>query len=138
MNRSVNIKNGIMWVLRVIAAIIMLQTLFFKFTAAPESVYIFSKINMEPTGRIGIGIMELIAAILLLIPKYTRWGALLGIGLMSGALYFHITALGIVVMDDNGLLFSYALIVWTACIILSVMCSTEWTVIKNAQENATK
>ncbi|UCJ10274.1 DoxX family protein [Chitinophaga pendula] len=127
-----------MWVLRVIAAIIMLQTLFFKFTAAPESVYIFSKINMEPTGRIGIGIMELIAAILLLIPKYTRWGALLGIGLMSGALYFHITALGIVVMDDNGLLFSYALIVWTACIILSVMCSTEWTVIKNAQENATK
>lgn len=127
-----------MWALRVIAAIIMLQTLFFKFTAAPESVYIFSKINMEPTGRIGIGIMELIAAILLLVPKYTRWGALLGIGLMSGALYFHITALGIVVMDDNGLLFSYALIVWTACIILSVMCSTEWKVIKNTEENATK
>lgn len=103
------------WILRLIAAIILLQTLFFKFTAAPESVYIFSTIGMEPWGRIGSGIVELIAAILILIPATTGIGALLGIGVMSGALFFHITRLGFVVMDDHGQLFIYALLVFISC-----------------------
>mgnify|MGYP006164174105 FL=1 len=99
------------WILRLVAAIILLQTLFFKFTASDESVYIFSTIGMEPWGRIGTGVMELIAAILLLIPRTTAIGALLAIGLMSGALFFHFTTLGIEVKGDGGLLFAYALIV---------------------------
>ena len=99
------------WVLRLLAAIILLQTLFFKFTAAEESVYIFTQIGMEPWGRIGIGIMELIAALLILYPKTTPIGALLAIGLMAGAIFFHLTKLGVVVKNDGGQLFVYALIV---------------------------
>ena len=109
------------WVLRIVAAVIMLQTLYFKFTAAEESVYIFTKLNLEPTGRLGIGVLELIASILILIPKTTVYGAVLGLGLMSGALFFHLTKLGIVVMDDGGQLFIYALLVFVASLALIII-----------------
>ncbi len=100
-----------MWILRLLAAVILLQTLFFKFTAAPESVFIFSTIGIEPWGRIGTGILELAASILILIPATTAFGALLAIGLMSGAIFFHLTKLGISVQNDGGQLFIYALLV---------------------------
>ncbi|GAB2817566.1 DoxX family protein [Ferruginibacter profundus] len=109
------------WILRLLAALILLQTLFFKFTAAEESVYIFTQIGMEPWGRIGIGIMELIAAILILYPKTTPYGALLAIGLMAGAIFFHLTKLGVVVKNDGGQLFVYALIVLVSSAILLVI-----------------
>ena len=112
-------KRIALWVLRVIAAVIMLQTLFFKFTAAPESVYIFSTLGLEPWGRIGTGIGELIASILILIPATTAFGALIGVGLMSGAIFFHLTKLGIVVQDDSGQLFIYAVLVFISCSILA-------------------
>ncbi|MBY0478775.1 MAG: DoxX family protein [Chitinophagaceae bacterium] len=99
------------WVLRLAAAVIMLQTLFFKFSGSEESVYIFSTLGMEPWGRIGTGVFELIASILLLWPRTTAFGALLGIGLMSGAIFFHLTTLGIEIKGDGGLLFLYAVIV---------------------------
>ncbi|HEX3934213.1 MAG TPA: DoxX family protein, partial [Puia sp.] len=107
------------WVLRILAALILLQTLFFKFSAAEESVYIFSKLGIEPWGRIGSGVIELIASILLLIPRTTAIGAVLGLGVMSGALFFHLTSLGIVVKDDHGQLFVYALLVFFSCAILA-------------------
>jgi len=106
------------WVLRIVAAVILLQTLFFKFTASEESVFIFSTIGMEPWGRIGTGVMELIAAVLLIIPRTIAIGALLAMGLMSGALFFHLTVLGIEVKGDGGLLFIYALIVFVFSAIL--------------------
>lgn len=99
------------WILRILAAVILLQTLFFKFTAAEESVYIFSAIGMEPWGRIGIGILELIASVLILIPSTTLFGSLLAFALMAGAVFFHLTKLGISVLNDGGQLFIYALIV---------------------------
>jgi uncharacterized membrane protein YphA (DoxX/SURF4 family) len=98
--------------LRITAAIILLQTLFFKFTAAPESVYIFTKVGAEPWGRIGSGVVELIAAILILTPRFTWLGSLLAIGVMAGAILSHITVLGIEVQGDKGLLFALALIVF--------------------------
>lgn len=105
-------KNKIIiTLLRIIPAFIMLQTLWFKFSASEESIYIFSTLGMEPSGRIGTGVAELIASILLLIPSVCQIGALMGIGLMSGAIFFHITKLGIEVMNDDGQLFYYALIV---------------------------
>ncbi len=100
----------IAWICRIAAALILLQTLFFKFTAAPESVYIFTKVGLEPWGRIGSGMVELIAAILLLIPRYTWLGAIIAIGVIGGAIMSHLTLLGIVVMDDGGLLFVLALV----------------------------
>lgn len=109
------------WGLRLIAAVIMLQTLFFKFSAAPESVYIFSRLGMEPWGRVGIGILELIASAMILWPKTSGLGALLAALLMSGALYFHFTRLGIVVQDDSGQLFIYALIVFLCSLLLLVI-----------------
>jgi uncharacterized membrane protein YphA (DoxX/SURF4 family) len=97
----------------------MLQTLYFKFSASEESVYIFSTLKMEPWGRIGIGIFELIASVLILIPKTTFWGALLAMGLMAGAILSHFTKLGIVVKDDGGQLFFYALAVFICSAIVA-------------------
>lgn len=105
------------WVSRGIAAVIMLQTLYFKFTAQQESVQLFSMLGMEPWGRIGIGIGELIAAILILYPSTSWIGAGLGLGLMSGAIFFHLTILGIFFGGD-ALLFSYAVTVFVSCAIL--------------------
>lgn len=106
------------WVLRAIAALIMLQTLFFKFTAAPESVYIFSTLGIEPWGRIGSGVMELIASVLILIPRTTVLGALLAMGIMGGAILSHIFFLGISVQGDGGQLFIYALLVFVSASVL--------------------
>lgn len=96
---------------RLLAAVIMLQTLFFKFSASAESVYIFSTIGMEPWGRIGVGVAELIAAVLLVMTRWSWLGALLGIGLMAGAVGMHLTLLGIEIMGDGGYLFALALLV---------------------------
>ncbi len=95
----------------------MLQTLFFKFTGASESVHLFTLLGMEPWGRIGTGLMELIASILILAPKTKTIGAILGLGLMSGAIFFHITKVGIV-EDGSALLFTYAVVVFISCAIL--------------------
>lgn len=114
-------KKAISIILRLVAAAIMLQTLYFKFTAQPESVYIFSQIGIEPWGRIGTGIVELIASILLLIPRTIALGALLAIGLMLGAIATHLLILGIEVQGDGGQLFAYALIVLVSCAILLVI-----------------
>src|SRR6266446_6345435 len=100
------------WVLRITAAIILLQTLFFKFTAAPESVYIFTRVGAEPWGRIGSGVVELIAAILIMTPRFTWLGSLLAMGVMAGAILSHLTLLVIEVQGDKGLLFALALIVF--------------------------
>jgi len=100
------------WVLRISAAIILLQTLFFKFTAAPESVYIFTRVGAEPWGRIASGVLELIAAILIMTPRFTWLGSLLAMGVMAGAILSHLTLLGIEVQGDKGLLFALALIVF--------------------------
>src|SRR5262245_16235548 len=108
----------IAWICRAAAAVILLQTLFFKFTAAPESVYIFTKVGLEPWGRIGSGIAELIAAILILIPATTWLGAGIALAVMAGAIFSHLTALGIVVMNDGGLLFGLALGVAACSIVL--------------------
>lgn len=102
------------WFLRIVAAIILLQTLFFKFTAAPESVHIFSKLGGEPWGRIGSGVVELIAAMLLLSPRFNWLGSLLALGVMAGAILSHLTIIGIEVQGDKGLLFGLALTVFFA------------------------
>jgi peptide-methionine (R)-S-oxide reductase len=112
-----NFRNLFIWALRLVAAIIMIQTLYFKFTAHPQSVALFTKIGLEPYGRLGIGVLELVASVLLLIPRTTSIGALLSVGLMSGALMFHLTTLGIEV-DGDSILFIYALIVFVASLII--------------------
>lgn len=106
-----------LWLLRIIAAVILLQTLYFKFTAHPQSVAIFSKLGMEPWGRIGTGILELFTGILILYSRTTGLGAALGMGLMAGAIFFHVTKLGITVDGDN-ILFLYACITFSCCAIL--------------------
>jgi len=106
------------WIARLLAAVILLQTLFYKFTGAQESKFIFTKLGAEPWGRIGSGIMELIASILILIPATTAYGALLGLGIMGGAILSHIIILGLVVQDDHGQLFVYALLVFICCFYL--------------------
>ncbi len=105
------IEKGVSWICQIFAAIIMLQTLYFKFSGSEESVYIFSTLKMEPWGRYGIGIAELIASILLIIPSLCWLGALMGVGIMAGAVVSHLTVLGIEVKGDGGYLFALCLVV---------------------------
>lgn len=97
-------------VLRLIVAIILIQTLRFKFTAHPDSVYIFETIGLEPYGRIGIGVLELIAGILLLIPKTVWAGAILTLVIIGGAIFMHLTKLGVEINNDGGILFTTAIV----------------------------
>jgi len=111
------LNSMLLWALRLLAAAIMVMTLYFKFTAHPQSVKLFTELGMEPWGRIGTGVFELIASILILYPRTTGYGALLGLGLMAGAIFFHLTKLGIV-FDGDAVLFTYAVIVFVCCAIL--------------------
>lgn len=119
---------------RVIAAIILLQTLYFKFTGSPESVYIFSTVGMEPWGRIAVGVLEFIAALLLVINRTAWLGGLLALGLMAGALMMHLTKLGISVQGDGGYLFFLALAV-TFCSLYVVIRNRSQilTILKSAR-----
>ena len=115
-------KSGLFfWIIRLVVAVILLQTLYFKFTASEESIYIFSALGIEPYGRIGTGIAELITAILILIPRTSLLGALLGFGLMVGAIFAHLFVLGIEVKNDGGTLFILALITFLCCVILVII-----------------
>ncbi len=108
------------WVLRLTAAFIMLSTLYFKFTAHEQSVRLFTELGMEPWGRIGTGVFELVAAVLILYPRTTGWGAGLGMGLMAGAIFFHITKLGVKFDGDYGL-FTEAMIAFVCCAVLLII-----------------
>ena len=108
-------NNVFIWVIKLVAVIILVQTLYFKFTGAEESVYIFSTLGAEPYGRIGSGIVELIASILILIPRTTLLGALMGLGTMTGAILSHLVFLGIEVKNDGGTLFILAIITFLCC-----------------------
>ncbi|MFM9996984.1 MAG: DoxX family protein [Phycisphaerales bacterium] len=112
------------WTLQSVVAAILVQTLFFKFTGAEESVYIFRTLGAEPVGRIGSGVAELVAVVLLLVPRTVIYGALLSLGVICGAIASHLTVLGIEVMNDGGLLFGLAVIVF--------VCSTSILAIRRA------
>jgi uncharacterized membrane protein YphA (DoxX/SURF4 family) len=117
------------WVLQIAVAVILFQTLFFKFTGAEESKYIFTQVGAEPWGRIGSGILELIAVILLLIPATATLGAILALGAASGAILSHLTRLGIVVKDDGGLLFALAVTIFLSSAIILILRRAEIPVV---------
>ncbi len=100
------------WVAQLVVAAVLLQTLFFKFTGAEESIYIFTTLGLEPWGRIGSGVAELVASVLLLAPRTAALGALLALGVISPAILSHLTVLGIEVQGDGGLLFALACFVF--------------------------
>ncbi|MCB9252576.1 MAG: DoxX family protein [Flavobacteriales bacterium] len=107
--------------LKLITALILLQTLYFKFSSAEESVYIFSRVGMEPWGRIASGVAELLAGILLLTRTKDWLGALISLVVISGAIFFHLTSLGIEIMNDGGQLFGLALIVFVFSLIILII-----------------
>ena len=113
---STRSRKILSWTLRGVASVILLQTLFFKFTGAAESVYIFSTLGLEPWGRIGSGVAELIASLLLLYPRTVVHGASLSLGIISGAILTHFTTLGITIpaVNDRGELMALAVAVF-AC-----------------------
>jgi uncharacterized membrane protein YphA (DoxX/SURF4 family) len=118
MNKTTTI---ISWLLRIAAAVILLSTLYFKFTGHPESVELFTKLGVEPWGRIGTGVIELIVGILLLIPATAFIGAFLGIGLMAGAILSHLTVIGIESKGDGGQLFMLAILVLVCCLAILII-----------------
>ena len=111
-------NKNILFVLRLIVAVILLQTLYYKFGAHEDSVYIFTTLGLEPHGRIGIGVMELIASILILWKRAVWAGALLTVGLMAGAIFSHLTQLGIEVKGDGGQLFYMAVGTWVLSLVV--------------------
>ena len=114
-------QTTVSWILQLVTVAILFQTLFFKFTGAEESVYIFTTLGLEPWGRIGSGVAELIACILLLVPRTVPLGAILALGVISGAIVSHLTKLGIVVKGDGGLLFGLAVVVFVASAVVLVI-----------------
>ncbi|WP_073087015.1 DoxX family protein [Winogradskyella jejuensis] len=104
-------------IIRIAIAVILIQTLRFKFTAHPDSVYIFTEVGLEPYGRIGIGVVELVASILILIPRTTWLGSLAVIGIIGGAIMMHLTQLGIEINNDNGLLFYTAIVTFLLSVV---------------------
>lgn len=125
------IKMVCSWLLRITAAIILLQTLYFKFTAQPESVELFTKLGVEPWGRIGTGVIELIAGVLLLIPTTVFTGALLAAGLMGGAILSHLTVIGIQSQGDGGQLFMLAIVVLACSIIVLLLHKQQGVLLYN-------
>ena len=117
------------WALQILAATILLQTLFFKFTGSEESVYICTTLGAEPAGRIGSGVVELIASILLLIPSTVPVGAVLAMGVMTGAIASHLTVLGIEVKGDGGLLFILALTVFASAVVVLAIRRAELPIV---------
>lgn len=121
-----NITVYILWAARLVAAIILLQTLYFKFGAQAESVYIFAKLGVEPWGRIGSGVVELIASILILIPRTSWIGAGIGLGVMAGAILSHLTVLGIDILGDGGYLFFLGVVVALSCVVILFLTRQQW------------
>jgi hypothetical protein len=130
------------WLLRGIAAVVLFQTLFFKFTGAAESIYIFTTVGnwlgiglMEPLGRIGSGVVELLACILLLLPRTVTAGAMLSLAVISGAIFFHLTALGITIpaVNDTGELFSLALLVFFSSLAILILHRDELPLLLNRE-----
>ncbi|WP_299676016.1 DoxX family protein [uncultured Tenacibaculum sp.] len=118
-------KTTLSWLLRILIAVIFIQTLYFKFTAHPDSVHIFSSLGLEPFGRIGLGIAELITSILLLVPRTKIIGLLLSIGIILGAVFSHFLVIGTNVEGDGGTLFCLALVILSACIALLIIYKKE-------------
>ncbi len=116
---NLTFKTRATQLVRLVCAVILLQTLFFKFGGALESVYIFETVGLGTPGRIGTGIMELVASICLFVPRLRLWGALLAVGLMAGAIMSHLTVLGIEVLGDHGKLFFMAITVFVGSIYLA-------------------
>jgi hypothetical protein len=130
-----NTETVVSWAARIIVALILLQTLFFKFTGAEESRYIFSTLmgpELEAVGRIGSGVVELIAAVLLLIPSKAWLGAVLSLGTISGAIFSHLTLLGIEVKGDGGLLFGLAVVVFVLSAIVLLIHRRELPILGQA------
>ena len=118
MSRLTVVEQRVVWLAQLITVVILIQTLFFKFTGAAESVYIFETLGMEPWGRIGSGVVELIASLMLLVPGTAALGAVIALGVMAGAIVSHLTELGIEVQGDGGLLFGMAITVTICCLIV--------------------
>ena len=122
-------ENIVSWVFQVVAALILLQSLFFKFTGAEESIYLFEQLGVEPWGRIATGLAELAAGILLLIPRTASVGAVLALGIVGGAILSHLTVLGIVVQDDGGSLFVLAIVVLVSSAVVAFIRRRELPII---------
>ncbi|MBI1221144.1 MAG: DoxX family protein [Bacteroidetes bacterium] len=111
-------SKTLQWILSIVSALILFMTLFYKFTGAEESIYIFTTMGMEPWGRYFSGVVELVAGIILLLPRFRHVGALLAFGMMAAALLSHLFVLGIEVQGDGGLLFDYAIVVFLCSAII--------------------
>jgi hypothetical protein len=104
------------WVAQIAVACILAQTLFFKFTYAPETRVIFADRGGRPAAT-AVGVVELLCVLLLLVPRTAAVGAALSLLVIGGAIFTHLTSLGIQVVDpatgegDGGLLFGLALAV---------------------------
>ena len=129
MHNLTRTQTVVSWTLQLVAAAILAQTLFFKFTGAEESVYIFTTLGVEPWGRLGSGVAELIASILLVVPATVPAGAVMSIGVMAGAIFSHLTVLGIEAKGDGGLLFGLAVVVLVCSAVVLAIRRTQLPVV---------
>lgn len=129
-------KKYILLVIKIIVAVILFQTLYFKFSGSAESVYIFEKLGIEPVGRIGSGITELLASILLFVDKTKFYAAITAAGTMLVAIISHLFVLGIEVMNDGGTLFILAVITFILSLLLSIIYVSDLKRLNNKTINS--
>ncbi len=108
----------VIFLVKFLITIIVGQTLFFKFSGAVESIYIFSVLGVEPWGRLALGVLELLSLVFLWIPKTTLYALILILGMMSGAIASHLFILGIEIMGDKGELFILGVVTWLCTAVL--------------------
>jgi uncharacterized membrane protein YphA (DoxX/SURF4 family) len=140
------VRTILLWALSAYIALVFVQSLFFKFTGAPESIYIFSTLRdwsgiglFEPAGRWIIGLSELTASILLFVPRARIFGAALAIGIMTGAIFFHLfSPIGVVILGDGGELFTLACGVWISGWVILFLSRDEIRGWINSARNALK
>lgn len=128
-------KRALSWFCQIVSAVILGQTLFFKFTAHPDSVLLFETLGAEPWGRIGSGIAEALAVVLLLVPRTAAVGALLALGVMGGAIGSHLTKLGIEFNGDGGSLFALAVVTFVASAVVVLVRRRELPIVGSAGQS---
>lgn len=109
----------VQWTLRLFISFYLIQYSYVKLSGQQSAIELFTTLEMEPWGRITIGILELITVLLILYPRTTVLGGLLGMVSMAAVIYYHLTQLGIAIRGDS-FLFIIACAIFAASLALVI------------------
>jgi len=95
-----NVKFIMTWILIIPTVLILIYNAYVKLSSSPGAIQLFTGLGLEPYGRLLLGATEIFAALLIVYPPTMKYGAVLGVILMSGVILIHLTKLGIALGGD--------------------------------------